>query len=381
LEEAKSAAEKAASAGASEQELEDTKTKLKNEAKKTAKLEQQVKKLTSDNERLASQAGAAKDAEDASKEVEELKAQLESQSAENEKIEQQVDDLKKQLKEASRMGPELEREKKKRELAERKLQEQEESSEKLEAEMETVKNDMISMEDQVARSKKQAAEAQQQLQQQQQQQQGATGADKKTLQRIANLEAKLAAAEGEASSARSSAAVYAQKMKDFAVGVSDANVREVVKSLNAENDELITQLNALKAAAASDAGSADVKSLRKELVNAMKQLDMAQEKLRVESKAAPVAQASGGGSSGVVEKKLRDEINQLNKDKKELSASIAEQKIAIEELKAEIVLHLQDKEQLAKAFEEMQLEGGGREEGHEEDPFAGADVPDESEDW
>lgn len=342
LEEAKSNA--GGSNEATEAELEDTKTKLKNEAKKTAKLEQEVKKLKSDNERLASQAGSAKDAEEASKEVEELRAQLESQSSETEKLEQQVDELKKQLKEASRVGGELEREKKKRELAERKLQEQEESAGKVEEELESLKNDMISLEDQLARAKKQASDAEAKLQQQVQQasaSQKGGGDNKALLQQVANLEAKLAAAESEARSARTAAAVYAQK--NVVANVSDSNVREVVKALNAENDELLQQVAALRAAAASDAGSADVKALRKELVAALKQLEAAQDKIRAEAKAAasnaPPSGGGGGGGNPAAEKRLRDEINQLNKDKKELAAQV-------EELKAEIVLHLQDKEQV-----------------------------------
>ncbi len=215
--------------GALEQEVEELKTQLKNEQKKTAKLEQQVKKLTGDNERLTSQAGAAKQAEEANQEAEELKAELEAANGEKEKLEQQVEELKKQLKETSKAGPELERERKKREIAERKLQTQEEASEKLEAEVESLKNELVVMEEKVATAAKQGSD---------------TKEKKQLLQRISNLEAKLSAAESEVSNSRLAAAAYAQR-KDYA-GVTDQNVREVVKSLNEENDALMTQLSSLK---------------------------------------------------------------------------------------------------------------------------------------
>ena len=69
---------------------------------------------------------------------------------------------------------------------------------------------------------------------------------------------------------------------------------------------------------------------------------------------------------------------QLQKDKKQLQATV-------EELRAEVQAHLQDKEELAKAFEEMQNEqagGGGGEEKEKEDkdPFDDS-VPNEDEPW
>jgi DNA repair exonuclease SbcCD ATPase subunit len=136
----------------------------------------------------------------------------------------------------------------------------------------------------------------------------------------------------------------------------------------------------LQDAASNDASSADVKALKQELSHALKLLDMASEKLRSETKpAGPVSSGGGGGGNPQIEKKLRDEVVQLQKDKKQLQATV-------EELRAEIQAHLQDKEELAKAFEEMQSEqagggGGGGGEKEEKDPFDDSGVPNEDEPW
>ncbi len=149
--------------------------------------------------------------------------------------------------------------------------------------------------------------------------------------------------------------------------------------------DILSTLFCFKAAASNDSSNSDVKSLKVELSNALKLLDMASEKLRSETKPAPAVASGGGGGGGnpQIEKRLRDEVMQLQKDKKQLQTTV-------DELRAEIVLHLQDKEELAKAFEEMQQEGGAEDGGSgggdggeeaEKDPFADNGVPNEDEPW
>lgn len=353
VEEAKGQAK---SDGFAEAEVEELKKQLAAEQKNVVKLDAKVKKLTADNEKLQSQAGAAQDAEEVSKELSDLKDQLAQEEEKSSQLETQIDDLKKQLKDAQKSVTELDREKKKKENAEKKVTSLEADVERLEAEVESLKNQVVTLESEVSDSKKSAADAEQ-LKLLKKEKESA-------VKKIAALEAKVAQAENEAKNAREAVSSYS-KRKSYS-GVSDQNVRDVIKSLSDENDALVAQLAALKAASAGRTpGSAEVASLQTELQNALKLLDAAAERLKeLEKKGGAVGGAAApskpGGASPAELARVKDENAKLQAEKKSLLATI-------DQLRLEIEQHIQDKEELGKAFEALQEEQIEEEERQQEE--------------
>lgn len=347
LEEARAKALESESGGFAEAELEEVKKQLQNEQKNTVKLEARIKKLVADNEKLEANAGKAKDAEQNETELAELKESLAEAEKKNGELEEQLDDVKRQLKEANKATGELEREKKKRETAEKKVTTLEADVEKLEAEVENLKNAAVTMESDLANAKK-------------------SGGDSKLMDAVKKERdvamKKAEALDVEVKRLRTQAG-QSSKRKEFA-NVSDSNVRELIRTLNDENETLLQQLTSLKNPTPANA---DISMLQREMQVALKALDAAGDRLRELEKenAALQKKGGGGGGSGNASNaadfaRLREEVSRLTADKKELQATVTELRSQIERL-------LQDKDELVKAFEEMQNGKGDDEEPQEEE--------------
>lgn len=320
-------------------ELEEARKALAEAEQKLKQAEKQVKKLTNENEKLQATAGA-KDGDDA--EVADLKKQVAELEEKIAQLDTQLDESKRTARDGKKAIDELEREKKKREALEKKTASLQTDLDKMEAEVEALREQKHALEDQVAASKAASSDPKEVQ---------AVKKERDTaLKKIAVLELRVSTAEQEAARARQTATAAA-KRRSYS-GFGDDAMRDVVRALNEENDTLIAQLSAVKAASsAAKPSSAEVAALQRDLQLALKTLDIASdrlEKLEQENKAlrkgAPPSASAGGGSSsdGAAVKKLE--------------AENAELKRTIENQRKEIEQHVKDKGEMEQAFIAMQEE-------------------------
>lgn len=229
-------------------ELDEARKQLATEAKKSARLEAQVKRLQAENDKLAG--GAADEGE-----LEELKSQIATLEERNASLDAEVDALKRAAKESAKSVSELERERKKREALDARVATLQTDLERVEGECEAANEAKHALEDQLASAKGAAADP----------------AEVKALRKkLAVAELRVTTAETEATRAREAAAAAARR-KDYS-GIRDEEMREVVRALNEENDALVAQLGALKTSLAAQAKptNTEIVALQRDLQLALK---------------------------------------------------------------------------------------------------------------